>query len=150
MILVLCRYTAVIDVVQQLGQALDITEHHQELLKFGDLSDPDVVDYEVLHRNTSLPPELELLNDSDAVQVQLSLYEELCVAVQDNLSGYITGMFKYLDPARCLQRVKRNGKLQSFSAEYGSIPYFQFQSKKYRKFWRQCSLMLMWQLSRCV
>ena len=116
---------AVIDVVQKLGQALHISDHHQEILKFGDLSDPDVVDSaiaaaEALHRNTSLPPELEPLNDVDAVVTQLSLYDELRVAVQNNLSGYITGVFKALDPAKCLQRVKQSGKLQSFSGEYGS------------------------------
>jgi hypothetical protein len=123
------RYTAVIDVVQKLGQALDISEHHQEILKFGDLSDPDVVDSaiaaaEALHRDTSLPPELEVLSDMDAVQMQLALYEELRVAVQDNLSGYITGVFKQLDGAKCLQRVKQSGKLQSFSAEYDPHIHF--------------------------
>ncbi len=123
------RYTAVIDVVQKLGQALDISEHHQEILKFGDLSDPDVVDSaiaaaEALHRDTSLPPELEVLSDMDAVQMQLALYEELRVAVQDNLSGYITGVFKQLDAAKCLQRVKQSGKLQSFSAEYDPHIHF--------------------------
>lgn len=117
-------YTAVIEVVQKLGQALDISDEHQEVLKFGDFSDPDVVDSavtaaEALHRNTTLPPELELLNDTDAVQMQLSLYEELRVSVQDNLSGYITGVFKAVDAAKSLQRVKQSGKLQSFSAEYG-------------------------------
>jgi hypothetical protein len=117
------RYTAVIDIVQKLGQALDISEQHQEILKFGDLSDPDVVDAAVvaaaaLHRDTSLPPELEVLGDIDAVQMQLALYEELRVAVQDNLAGYISGVFKQLDAAKSLQRVKQSGKLQSFSAEY--------------------------------
>ena len=73
-----------------------------------------------MHRNTQLPPELELLADTDAVQLQLSLYEELRVAVQDNLSGYITQVFKGLDSAKSLQRVKQSGKLQSYSAEYHS------------------------------
>ena len=129
LLFLLHSYTAVIDVVQKLGQALDISDEHQEILKFGDFSDPDVVDSavtaaEALHRNTTLPPELELLNDMDAVQMQLSLYEELRVSVQDNLSGYITGVFKAVDAAKSLQRVKQSGKLQSFSAEYGYIFYF--------------------------
>ena len=110
--------------MEKLGQLLDISQEHMELLKFGDFSDPDVVDAaivaaEAVHRHTSLPPELELLNDTDAVQSQLSLHEELRVAVQDNLSVYITGVFKGLDAAKCLQRVKQSGKLQSFSAECG-------------------------------
>jgi hypothetical protein len=116
--------------VQKLGQALDISEHHQEILRFGDLSDLDVVDSavaaaEALYRDTSLPPELEPLNDTDAVQTQLLLYEELRVAVQDNLSGYITGVFKALDLSKCLQRVKQSGKLQSFSGECGPAPCYQ-------------------------
>jgi hypothetical protein len=57
----------------------------------------------------------------DAVQMQLALYEELRVGLQDNLSGYITGVFKAVDTAKSLQRAKQSGKLQSFSAEYGYI-----------------------------